>query len=783
MQRCLVLLALCAAAGLLAGPSAVAGLAASLCLAALLPRPTPVLCLASATAAVCALLGGLGRPELVWSVAALTALGAALGPLVRGCAPTFDSYRLRSLLATVALAGAAAGLAAAFQPVAGAAVLTLALVVAVVTALHERANESASRGAPASGELVLGLATALAALVPVWPALGPLGFGATAPTLVATAERALAGLPPAAPGYLAGGALAAAAGALDAQPVWLLQPLAALLAGASAAALWLFVRAVWPGRGAPVIAGAVLALPWTSPVGYALHADLAALLVLIAAPVAATCAWSWRRGKSSGRMSFLAAALAAALIAPPLALGASAVAVWALPRRWPVLASGLVLAAGVLALASGASTVAVSGALGLLAVAAIGGLAYLRPRCPAIRWPRQLWPACSALGLLAFLLAAGLGWRAVSGSAEPPRTSELRLLDQVRRTLALTPLAYLGDATGARWAAALLSDCPCGPIVRATWDAWQRGDGPPDALVPQLDATERGRVLLLGWYEASALVRRAGAHSVPAVGFAGNEVLFGDELALGGWAVPRRAEPGDDVEIAFTALARRAGTYEVRLALRDDEGEALAETALRLSLATGQRQEQRWQLTIPLSAPTAGYRLSVAVAADGLDLPAPTADGRFVAGTLVVARPEDLLPVGAEPPGTPANVTFGEHLELVAFQVPDGLLPPGSTFPVVLFWRAKGPVHEDLPIFLHLVAPDGRLVSQADGYPLAGRLPTSLWQPGAIVRDERRLSVPPDAAGWYELHVGFYRYRTLERLRVPGTPDDAWRLARVEVRR
>ncbi|MBI4505999.1 MAG: hypothetical protein HY691_10730, partial [Chloroflexi bacterium] len=545
----------------------------------------------------------------------------------------------------------------------------------------------------------------------------------------------------------------------------------------------------WPGLGGRVVALAALALPWVSPLAYALRADLAALLLLATAPVAVLSATRLRAGAEGWSLRFLAASVAAALLAPPLALAAVALAAWALPRRRAVLAGALALAAGLLALASSAASTHVPGIAGLLAVAAIAALPRLGRRLVPIllplgrRWPQRVGPAAAALGLTALALGSAAGWLpSIAGALDRPRPNELRLLDHVQRALPRGPVAYLGDVAAARWATALLAGCACRPVEPVAWDVWRRGDGPAYAVAPRLAADGRTTVLLLGWDDPSALIRRASGRSAAPPPRAVDEALFGDELSLLGWAIPSRVAPADEAAIGFTALARRAGTYELRLALRDDEGQALAESTLRVTASVGERQQQRWLVAIPANARTGAYRLRVAVTGDGLDLPAPTADGRFVAGTLVVARGDDLLPAGAETPGMRVGATFGERIELVSYFLPAGPLPPGSSFPAILYWRATQPVGEDLPVFLHLVAPDGRLVDQADGHPLAGRLPTSLWQPGEIVRDVRRLALPPDAAGSYELRIGFYRYRTLERLRVPGTSDDAWRLARIEVR-
>jgi hypothetical protein len=245
--------------------------------------------------------------------------------------------------------------------------------------------------------------------------------------------------------------------------------------------------------------------------------------------------------------------------------------------------------------------------------------------------------------------------------------------------------------------------------------------------------------------------------------------------------LPQRARPGDDLAMSFTAQAPAGGRFAVQLALRDGEGEAVAETTFRLSMAAGEQQPLRWQIALPHAMPTGIYDVAVAVTSDGVALPAHTPSGRYVAGRVAIARPQDVLPADTQPAGSPVGAVFGDRIELASAQMLPGPLPPGSSFPLILYWRALAAVGEDMTVFVHLVAPDGRIVAQADADPLGGRYPTSVWQPGEMVRDERRLQLPHDASGTYELRVGWYRRGTGERLRLPGVPGDALRLGTIEV--
>jgi len=90
---------------------------------------------------------------------------------------------------------------------------------------------------------------------------------------------------------------------------------------------------------------------------------------------------------------------------------------------------------------------------------------------------------------------------------------------------------------------------------------------------------------------------------------------------------------------------------------------------------------------------------------------------------------------------------------------------------VTLWWRATAAPPADYTIFVHLLDADGNLVAQADGVPNDGLSPTTIWQPGDVVRDVHRFPpgtvLPPGG----RVLVGAYRADTGER--APVTLDGA----------
>ena len=101
-------------------------------------------------------------------------------------------------------------------------------------------------------------------------------------------------------------------------------------------------------------------------------------------------------------------------------------------------------------------------------------------------------------------------------------------------------------------------------------------------------------------------------------------------------------------------------------------------------------------------------------------------------------------------------------------------LKPGGPLWVNTFWQAVGPTGEDDDLTLYLIDDAGRRWGQADGPPLTGAYPTSLWRAGEQVADGRLLWVDPNApVGRYWLALAFYDATTGRRLPVTGgvTPD------------
>lgn len=81
----------------------------------------------------------------------------------------------------------------------------------------------------------------------------------------------------------------------------------------------------------------------------------------------------------------------------------------------------------------------------------------------------------------------------------------------------------------------------------------------------------------------------------------------------------------------------------------------------------------------------------------------------------------------------------------------------GGVLYVELLWQCWRPVVQDTTVFLHVYDAAGRLVAQADGYPLMGAARLTAWEVGDEWRDVRVVRLPEGlGAGEYVVKAGLY---------------------------
>lgn len=111
------------------------------------------------------------------------------------------------------------------------------------------------------------------------------------------------------------------------------------------------------------------------------------------------------------------------------------------------------------------------------------------------------------------------------------------------------------------------------------------------------------------------------------------------------------------------------------------------------------------------------------------------------------------------PPKT-IGASFGS-LDLMGYD----LRVEGKQVVVALWWSARAPVSVDLTAFVHLVRDEVK-VAQDDRLLGTDRFPTTMWEPGTVIKTRHVIPLPPDECAGCVLYVGLYD--RAEMLRVGG---------------
>jgi dolichyl-phosphate-mannose-protein mannosyltransferase len=119
----------------------------------------------------------------------------------------------------------------------------------------------------------------------------------------------------------------------------------------------------------------------------------------------------------------------------------------------------------------------------------------------------------------------------------------------------------------------------------------------------------------------------------------------------------------------------------------------------------------------------------------------------------------------------PISINFDNQIELVGYSLSDLSLDAGASTTLTLYWRALRTPDQNYTTFAHILDPRPESLAKyaaSDSWP--GGQPTSTWQPGQIIEDQRTLNVDPNAPpGIYELEIGIYHQAddgSFPRLRV-----------------
>jgi hypothetical protein len=221
-----------------------------------------------------------------------------------------------------------------------------------------------------------------------------------------------------------------------------------------------------------------------------------------------------------------------------------------------------------------------------------------------------------------------------------------------------------------------------------------------------------------------------------------------------------------DFTILWRALHSLSTNYTVFVHLNNSAGQLVAQADG--PPAFGDLDSSNWppgalivdehHLSVPLFTPPGDYQLDVGL------YDRQTMRNLGAGGIDHVTLPVHLGPSEEGPRPNATSVDLGQSIQLAGYEL-KGNAKPGDTLGIDLLWKTKTPVVDDLTVFVHLVDSSGKPVAQSDAKPAADSYPTTMWQPGEIVRDGHQLKIPEDCPpGQYSIEVGLYDGLTGNRL-------------------
>ncbi len=114
---------------------------------------------------------------------------------------------------------------------------------------------------------------------------------------------------------------------------------------------------------------------------------------------------------------------------------------------------------------------------------------------------------------------------------------------------------------------------------------------------------------------------------------------------------------------------------------------------------------------------------------------------------------------------------IGQGAFLLGHDLNAGVLRPGESILLTLYWQALEEMDVSYTVFTHLLDAEERVWGQADSIPLGGEAPTTSWLRGEVITDRYRIVVDPEAPpGTYVIEIGMYDAATGRRL--PILVDD-----------
>lgn len=136
-------------------------------------------------------------------------------------------------------------------------------------------------------------------------------------------------------------------------------------------------------------------------------------------------------------------------------------------------------------------------------------------------------------------------------------------------------------------------------------------------------------------------------------------------------------------------------------------------------------------------------------------------DKRLIRQNILTKVPEMKFKVNADLEG---NVTY------LGLDVDKDVIQPGQQFTLTHYWKVNKRV-DGWRLFVHLNGPDKKGFINADHKAIGGRYPATNWQPGEILRDEHKVTLPADyKESKVMVFVGLWKGKL--RMKIKGPQDN-----------
>jgi hypothetical protein len=179
-----------------------------------------------------------------------------------------------------------------------------------------------------------------------------------------------------------------------------------------------------------------------------------------------------------------------------------------------------------------------------------------------------------------------------------------------------------------------------------------------------------------------------------------------------------------------------------------------------------------YQLDIGLYVEAAGQAHHLPLVSEGTVLE----DNSVTIGPIKIGGPPPGVTVPNPTPQHPRAEGLGDVITLLGYD----LIQKSDVLTLTLYWRCDAPPSTDYTTFVHVRDTRGSIVAQMDRPPADGAYPTSLWDPGEVIRDSIQVPLLPKIPpGTYQVAVGLYDFQSGARLPVADSEDNSIILAEI----